>query len=95
MEKIKKLLSDSELEYVVFKRYCKGCKELKNIEEYDEFKRGKNTYHRRVCHICFNTTKKKYNADYYKRKKEKFKKDNMLSDNEDILTDSDKTNYTL
>jgi hypothetical protein len=95
MEKIKAMLSEKQLEYVVFKRYCKICKGLKNIEEYDEFKRGKNTYHRRVCSFCFGATKKKYNRDFYNKKKEKFKKAFMISDSEDILTDSDNTNYTL
>lgn len=95
MEKIKSMLSDNQLDYIVFKRYCKICKELKDIEEYDEIKRGNNTYHRRECMFCFNNKKKKYNKDYYNKKKERIRKKLMLSDSEEILTDSDKTKYTL
>jgi len=95
MEKIKSMLSNDELEYIVFKRYCKKCKELKDIEEYDEIKRGNNTYYRRECHYCFNDKKKKYNKTYYNKKKERIRKKLMISDSEEILTDSDKTKYTL
>ena len=91
MEKIISMLSDEELKIVVFKRYCKKCKELKDISEYQKIIRKKETYYKHRCNDCIIVDRKKYNKDYYKRKKEKLKKKLNISSSEEILTDDDKT----
>lgn len=76
---------------IIYKRYCKDCKVLKEISNYDETtnKKSKNKTYRKVCKDCNKLKRRKYFRKYYLTKIL-----NVDSD-ESILSEDDKTMKTL